>query len=100
MPAAPRPDPIEQEVADLRRQVERLEAVTIILAGQIAELRTIAGRPPDSGEQWRTPKQIEIDFGVVHSTVMRWVKAGGGVRVKKVGGRILVDIRTLPHRPK
>jgi hypothetical protein len=89
-----RPDPLTQEVSDLRAAVARLEAVTIILAGQIAELRTIAGSPPDSGEQWRTPKQIAMDLHFSRSTIARWLKADS-VRVKRIGGRILIDIRTV-----
>jgi len=100
MGALRKPDLLEQdeelraEVERQGRHIEQLEAAVLILIGELAELR--GGCAPDVA-RWRTPKQIEVDFHVAHSTVSRWVRSNR-VMSKRIGGRILIDVATVPRR--
>jgi hypothetical protein len=102
MNALPHPDPLEAEISALcaelgrqARQIERLTAVTMMQGGQLSVLLAAAGHESDPDKHWLTPKMVEIDFGYSRSTIARWIKTDV-VIVRRVGGRILIDARTIP----
>jgi hypothetical protein len=93
-------DELRVELNKLRCKVEQMSAIILIQGAMLNELYSAAGCPPDQDAEqfpWRTPKQIEMDFHVVHSTVARWV-GSGRVTSKKIGGRVFIDQRTVPQK--
>jgi hypothetical protein len=77
-----------------------MHARTCELEQSNAELRALAGLdppPPTLGAQWVSLKQASHLTDHAESTVRSWI-AAGKIEARKLGGRTLINVESLPPR--
>ncbi len=82
--------------ADLAERVERVEALVDVLMSRIADLEGEAA-PPVDVEAATTLKGASHATGFSVSAIRKWI-ASGKVSAVRIGGRVIIDRRSLPPR--
>lgn len=91
------------------QQIEQFDALCFVLNAHVADLEAsnaelraalnLDAPPPTLSAGWLTVKQVAYIAGLTQSGVRAWIRKRR-VEGKKLGGRVFINSRTIPARPR
>jgi hypothetical protein len=86
-----------ERLAALEETVERLTAVVYLLNGRVSDVENKDSTAPPSPGSMTTIKGSAYATGFSESQIRKMI-AKGRIKSRRKGGRVLVDIESLPAR--